>query len=44
MPTSMPNDPCPCGRPADYARCCGPYHAGAAAPDAETLMRARYSA
>ncbi|RBF80930.1 hypothetical protein BRM95_22745, partial [Xanthomonas oryzae pv. oryzae] len=24
MPTSMPNDPCPCGRPADYARCCGP--------------------
>ncbi|MEC5078493.1 YchJ family protein [Xanthomonas oryzae pv. oryzicola] len=44
MPTSIPNDPCPCGRPADYARCCGPYHAGAAAPDAETLMRARYSA
>ncbi|PPT95250.1 YchJ family protein [Xanthomonas arboricola] len=44
MPTSTPTDPCPCGRPADYPRCCGPYHAGAAAPDAETLMRARYSA
>lgn len=37
-------DPCPCGRPRDYAQCCGLYHAGAAAPDAETLMRARYSA
>ncbi|WP_045728782.1 YchJ family metal-binding protein [Xanthomonas sp. GPE 39] len=37
-------DPCPCGRPREYAQCCGPYHAGAAAPDAESLMRARYSA
>lgn len=37
-------DPCPCGRPRDYAQCCGLYHAGAAAPDAETLMRSRYSA
>ncbi|WP_369941947.1 YchJ family metal-binding protein [Xanthomonas medicagonis] len=37
-------DPCPCGRPRDYAQCCGRYHAGAAAPDAESLMRARYSA
>jgi SEC-C motif domain protein len=37
-------DPCPCGRPRNYAQCCGLYHAGAAAPDAETLMRARYSA
>lgn len=37
-------DPCPCGRPRDYAQCCGLYHAGATAPDAETLMRARYSA
>ncbi|CAD1797544.1 YchJ family protein [Xanthomonas euroxanthea] len=44
MPTSIPTDPCPCGRAADYAQCCGQYHAGAAAPDAETLMRARYSA
>jgi len=37
-------DPCPCGRPRDYAQCCGLYHAGAAAPDAEMLMRSRYSA
>ena len=34
---------CPCGR-GDYARCCGPLHAGAAAADAEALMRSRYSA
>ncbi|MBB4128667.1 SEC-C motif-containing protein [Xanthomonas translucens] len=46
MPPSAPRlaDPCPCGRPREYAQCCGRYHAGAAAPDAETLMRARYSA
>ncbi|MBB5878823.1 MULTISPECIES: YchJ family metal-binding protein [Xanthomonas] len=46
MPPSAPRlaDPCPCGRPRDYAQCCGPYHAGAAAPDAESLMRSRYSA
>ncbi|MEG2804429.1 YchJ family metal-binding protein [Stenotrophomonas sp.] len=37
-------DPCPCGRPLAYAACCGRYHAGAAAPDAEALMRSRYSA
>ncbi len=37
-------DPCPCGLPRDYAQCCGRYHAGAPAPDAESLMRARYSA
>lgn len=34
---------CPCGG-ADYARCCGPWHSGLAAPDAEALMRSRYSA
>lgn len=36
--------PCPCGGPA-YDRCCG-RHVGTAlpAPDAETLMRSRYSA
>lgn len=39
-----PADPCPCGLPADYAACCGRFHAGAAAPDAERLMRSRYSA
>ncbi|MET0547811.1 MAG: YchJ family metal-binding protein [Xanthomonas sp.] len=46
MPPSAPRlaDPCPCGRPHDYAHCCGPYHAGAPAPDAESWMRSRYSA
>ncbi|MEE7548670.1 hypothetical protein HF319_18060 [Xanthomonas sp. Kuri4-1] len=43
-PSVAPSDPCPCGRPRPYAQCCGPYHAGADAPDAESLMRARYSA
>ncbi|OBU63931.1 hypothetical protein A9K58_18530 [Stenotrophomonas maltophilia] len=37
-------DPCPCGLPAGYAACCGRFHAGEAAPDAEHLMRSRYSA
>jgi SEC-C motif-containing protein len=36
--------PCPCGRGLPYARCCGPWHAGAPAPDAEALMRSRYCA
>lgn len=36
--------PCPCGRPAALARCCGALHAGAPAADAEALMRSRYSA
>ncbi|MDO9602853.1 MAG: YchJ family metal-binding protein [Rhodocyclaceae bacterium] len=35
---------CPCGRPLPYASCCGLWHGGAPAPDAETLMRSRYSA
>ena len=35
---------CPCGRILDYALCCGRLHEGLAAPDAESLMRARYSA
>ena len=43
---------CPCGRqtaagrPLDYASCCGRYHVAGAepAPDAESLMRSRYSA
>lgn len=34
---------CPCGG-GDYANCCGHYHLGAPAPDAESLMRSRYSA
>lgn len=39
--------PCPCGSSASYADCCGRFHAGALrlqAPDAERLMRSRYSA
>ncbi len=39
--------PCPCGRPAAYERCCGRWHTGPTrlqAPDAESLMRSRYSA
>ncbi len=34
---------CPCGR-GDYAACCGRYHLGAHALDAESLMRSRYVA
>lgn len=34
---------CPCGG-GDYAACCGRYHAGKFAPDAESLMRSRYAA
>nr|WP_298128647.1 YchJ family metal-binding protein [uncultured Pseudoxanthomonas sp.] len=37
-------NPCPCGTGRDYAACCGRYHAGEPAPDAEALMRSRYSA
>ncbi len=37
-------DSCPCGRSARYDACCGPLHRGAAAPNAEALMRSRYSA
>lgn len=45
MTTSEP--PCLCGRGPSYADCCGRYHAGPLrlqAPDAESLMRSRYSA
>lgn len=38
---------CPCGLGRSYADCCGRYHAGPLhlqAPDAEALMRSRYSA
>jgi SEC-C motif-containing protein len=38
---------CDCGLPRTYADCCGRYHAGPLhlqAPDAEALMRSRYSA
>ena len=42
--SSDPAAACPCGRPRAYAACCGPLHAGAPAPDAESLMRSRYCA
>lgn len=35
---------CPCGSRRAYAGCCGPLHAGTPAPDAQALMRSRYSA
>jgi SEC-C motif-containing protein len=38
---------CPCGTGRAYAACCGRYHAGELhlqAPDAQALMRSRYSA
>lgn len=43
----MKTEPCPCGRPAAYDACCGRWHSGPLhlqAPDAEALMRSRYSA
>jgi SEC-C motif-containing protein len=46
----MPADsssPCPCGTGRPYPACCGRWHAGPSAlqaPDAEALMRSRYSA
>lgn len=36
--------PCPCGRASTYGDCCGRYHRGAIAEDAETLMRSRFAA
>jgi SEC-C motif-containing protein len=36
---------CPCQSGQAYAKCCGPYHKGKLqAPNAETLMRSRFSA
>ncbi|MCL7714873.1 YchJ family protein [Stenotrophomonas mori] len=40
----LPASPCPCGSGSAYEKCCARWHAGAAAPDAEALMRSRYSA
>lgn len=37
-------NPCPCYSGKAYADCCQPLHHGLAAPDAERLMRSRYSA
>ena len=35
---------CPCGSGRKLETCCGTFHAGEIAPDAERLMRSRYSA
>lgn len=35
---------CHCGNALSYEMCCGCFHAGLAAPDAQSLMRSRYSA
>ncbi|AMC37030.1 YchJ family protein [Janthinobacterium sp. B9-8] len=35
---------CPCESGRIYAKCCAPFHQGAAAETAEQLMRSRYSA
>lgn len=37
-------DFCPCGSGHGYDACCGRFHGGEAAPDAERLMRSRYTA
>jgi SEC-C motif domain protein len=39
-----PPERCPCDSGRTYRDCCAPLHAGAPAPDAERLMRSRYSA
>ncbi|RYF44051.1 MAG: hypothetical protein EOO25_01045 [Comamonadaceae bacterium] len=50
MVPPLPQQPCPCGRLQDgralaLAHCCGRWITGAAAaPDAESLMRSRYTA
>lgn len=39
------DSPCPCGSGKAFGSCCGPRHDGSRpAPDAEALMRSRYSA
>ena len=46
MPKPIP-DPCPCGNALSHADCCGRYLSGPQqlqAPNAEALMRSRYSA
>ncbi len=37
-------DLCPCGSGHGYDACCGRFHRGEAAPDAERVMRSRYAA
>jgi SEC-C motif-containing protein len=43
--TSVTSIPCPCGSGLELARCCAPYLRGERLPpDAQALMRSRYSA
>jgi SEC-C motif-containing protein len=47
MSNANATQPCPCGTGQTYGACCGRWHAGPQhlqAPDAERLMRSRYSA
>ena len=53
LPAAQPSLPCPCGRvgpskkPLAFGICCSPFvddFEGTPAPDAESLMRSRYSA
>lgn len=43
MAARKPSTQCPCGG-ISYTACCARFHQGEAAPDAERLMRSRYSA
>ena len=40
----MTDDACECGTGRRYAECCGRWHGGEPAPDAQALMRSRYTA
>jgi len=44
QPIAAAKNICPCGGKQTYQQCCAPLHNGAAARDAEALMRSRYSA
>jgi len=44
LPKPVVKITCPCGSGALYQDCCEPYHLSLAAPNAEKLMRSRYSA
>ena len=44
MPKPLIKITCPCGSGQLYQDCCEPYHLSLAAPNAEKLMRSRYSA
>ena len=44
MPKPVIKIDCPCGSGTLYQDCCEPYHLSLSAPNAEKLMRSRYSA